>query len=169
MLACAISPQVVLKASAGMNYWEFVQFLCLISKARLNTLKEALSHKSDLLEYFNGLDIQITKLFTRPPQAITFLKTFEDFANIVTLHKVESVVEKCALSPKNEQESNSVSIPFSKLVDRLPKSLQDRLNVMVQNDSKTVSFAEVISFVFRAYELHVINILLQDVLDNFIS
>ena len=153
----------MLKASAGMNYWEFVQFLCLIAKARLNKLEEALSQKSDILGYFNDLHTRTRTLLTQSPEAITFLKTSEDFDNIETLDKVESVIEKSALC---REVSSSVNIPLSKLVDRLPKSLQDKLNDIIQSDSGTFSFAEVVLIVFRVYELHIINSSLQDVLNR---
>lgn len=152
--------QTVLKACAGMDDWEFTQFLCITATARLNKLKECLSHKSTLLDWFNDLNALIFQLLAKPPKELTFLMTAEEFMNVQTFDGIESTIE----SQVGPVCGPLADAHLGNLVGLLPTPLQD--SVVEVKGLEIYSTVELISIVFRVYELCVVNSLLSSVFNR---
>ncbi len=138
--------QVVLKASAGMDYWQFTQFLSLLGLSRLNHLQTLVPSGSPLWPHLlNPLHTLLHKILSGSPKNVTFLKTVADFECAMVKDGMDSVL--CSLKDSREAQR--------KLIKLLPASLTSKLTPEDVYCNASV--------LFRLYELSTIETLIQNV------
>lgn len=140
--------QVVLRASAGIDYWEFTQLLCLVALSRLNHLQTMLpsgphhSHLQAML--LSPIHTLIHETLSHSSKTVTFLKTVSDFETAMIQDGMDTVL--CSLKDLDGDEAKR------KLLKLLPPSLVSHASDMFN-----------VSVLFRLYELTTIQTLIQNV------
>ena len=133
---------MVLKASAGMDYWEFAQFLICIAAPRLHCfeglLKDWPSVALEAKKYTTGLKSFIQEV-SDCPHPLTFFKSRVFPADLCTRPLMDNVHQNLSI-----QES-------FKLQHELPSNLKQTLGSDVQDNACK---GELIFRAFEVYTLH---------------
>lgn len=159
--------QVVLRASAGMDYWEFAQFLVVIGLPRLRETQAILSSiykRSDAITTALSNIEQLLLKITTSSRKLTF---FEDSTLPAELHRLNPTVgdnlATCERLIRQAEERKITIQPFSALYDLLPEEFHQVLVLDKDKDdlSRQRTRAQLI---FRLFELITINTVLGEVL-----
>ena len=144
---------MVLRASAGVDYWEFLQLLSLIAMSRLNSLREILTQESTLCDHFEPLRTLIQDTLSNSTKSVTFLRSVSEFETVQTGRDMELAFRVGEGGGVDSQE-------VEKLVEFLSQPLQE----LFHKDRDNVAKCEKTSFVlFLLYELCIVNNLLPGV------
>ena len=144
---------MVLRASAGVDYWEFLQLLSLIAMSRLNTLREMLTQESKLCDHFEPLRTLIQDTLSNSNKSVTFLHSASEFETVRTGTDME-------LAFRVSESWGVDSHEVEKLVELLSKPLQE---VFHSARDKVGESGRTLCVLFLLYELCVINNLLPSV------
>ena len=163
---------MVLRASAGMDYWEFAQFLSAIGLPRLREAQAILSSLSKpsnntIATALSGIEMLLLKI-TTSPRNMTFFESGTLPAEL--LHRSPNVGDNLAVcdclmeqaKQLQERETNNVQ-PFSALYELLPKEFQQVL-VWDKNKEDPARQRTRAQLIFRLFELVTINSILSKVL-----
>lgn len=159
--------QVVLRASVGMDYWEFAQFLSVVGLPRLRETQAILSsiyQPSDAITTALSNIEQLLLKITTSSRKLTF---FENGTLPAELHHLNPTVSDnlatCECLIRQAKERKITVQPFSALCDLLPEEFQEVLVLDKDKDdlSRQRTRAQLI---FRLFELITINTVLGEVL-----
>ena len=160
--------QVVLRASAGMDYWEFAQFLITIGLPRLREAQSLLSSMGEPPDcvILSSIEQLLLKL-TTSSKKLTFFKngTLPQALQLTSaVHDSLATCEWLICPAYKIKEETNPRRPFASLYHLLPQRFQQ---VLVSNDDRetrqTIGHAQL---TFRLFELMNIKTVLSEVLQN---
>lgn len=124
--------QVVLRASAGMDYWEFAQFLSIIGLPRLREVQAIIisfSKPSDAISTALSNTEQLLSKITTSSRKLTFFENGTLPAQLLHLNPTVSdnlATCDCLIKQATKEGEKNVQ-PFSVLYDLLPQEFQQLL------------------------------------------
>ena len=159
--------QVVLRASAGMDYWEFAQFLSVIGLPRLKETQATLSSIYKPSDAITTVLSNIEQLLLKVSTSSRKLTFLENSALPAELHHLTPTVSdnlamcECLVRQAKEREINIQ--PFSALYDLLPEEFRQIL-VLDKHKEDLSRRRTRAQLIFRLFELITINTVLREVL-----
>lgn len=148
--------QIVLKASAGIDYWEFVQLLSLVALSRLHRLATILSPTAKLWQRFQPLQTLILDSLSNPAKTVTFLKSAADFETVCkSKDTFDLTFHKCLPTTLKVKEK----IEQQKLIKLLPSFVQE----LFQQDYCSIEEDKVSLVLFTLFELCIVSDTLPNV------
>ena len=169
---CVFTIQVVLRASAGMDYWEFAQFLSVIGLPRLREAQAILSFITKPSDAITSV-LSSTELLLLKITTLSRKLTFFESGALPDEFRLNSTVSDnfttcdCLTRQTKEREKNVQ--PFAALYDLLPEECHSVLAL----DIKALKGKEELSqtrqrthtqLIFRLFELVTISTVLGEVL-----
>ena len=160
--------QVVLRASAGMDYWEFAQFLSIIGLPRLREAQAIItsfSKPSNAITTALSNTEQLLSKMTISPRKLTFFENGTLPAQL--LHQNPTVSDNlatcdCLIKQVKKEGAKNIQ-PFSVLYDRLPQEFQQLL--ILDKDHEDISRQRMhAQLILRLFELATISTVLGEVL-----
>lgn len=155
--------QVVLRASAGMHYWEFTQLLCIVGLPRLREVFSLLSTLPLPAGKAGDLLVAIEENFSKITSSSRKLTFFEGGVLPVTFHLDHpgTVADNLSSGDISTDGSEAASAEktncssFAALVPRLPNEFQELVLSDTFKDSSLQRTRSLL--IFRLFELNTIN------------
>ena len=152
--------QVVLRACAGIDYWEMAQLLCVIGLPRLNKTRSLLSSLHLSSDTLSNIEENFSKIMSSPRKW-----TFFDSGRFpVELQSRNCVVENIVTSNQpTEGSGQSETFPLPTLLHLLPKSFQDLLTAISEASCHLTRHRTIAQMTYTLFELYTINAVLEEV------